>query len=118
MDPQAERSRQGEQGVHRGVVLSGFQPRHHRLPPAQQGGQRGLAEPVLGPVPDHLWVPKTCATWADALRNAVGSVKRSASAGRSWLGRRWDDLRLVGLKLIFLVVSRAASLLRLSRREP
>ena len=35
MDPQAERSRQGEQGVHRGVVLSGFQPRHHRLPPAQ-----------------------------------------------------------------------------------
>jgi hypothetical protein len=26
-------------------------------------------------------VPKTCATWADVLRNAVGSVKRSASAG-------------------------------------
>jgi hypothetical protein len=31
--------------------------------------------------------------------------------------RAWDDLRLVGLKLIFLVVSRAVSLLRLSRRE-
>jgi putative transposase len=45
------------------------------------------------------------------------SVKRSASAGRSWLGRRWDDLRLVGLKLVFLVVSRVMSLLRLSRRE-
>jgi hypothetical protein len=28
-----------------------------------------------------LWVPKTCATWADALQNAGGSVKRSASAG-------------------------------------
>ena len=24
-----------------------------------------------------LWVPKTCATWADALRIAVGSVLRS-----------------------------------------
>jgi hypothetical protein len=31
--------------------------------------------------PGHLWVPKTCATWADVLRNAGGSVKRSASAG-------------------------------------
>src|SRR5579859_8086133 len=29
----------------------------------------------------------------------------------------WDDLRLVGLKLIFLIVSRAVSLLGLSRRE-
>jgi putative transposase len=38
-------------------------------------------------------------------------------AGRSWSVRRWDDLRLVGLKLIFLIVSRAVSLLRLSRRE-
>jgi hypothetical protein len=28
----------------------------------------------------YLWVPKTCAIWANALRNAVGSVKRSASA--------------------------------------
>jgi hypothetical protein len=37
--------------------------------------------------------------------------------GRPWSVRRWDDLRLVGLKLIFLVVSRAMSLLRLSRRE-
>ncbi len=37
--------------------------------------------------------------------------------GRSWPGRRWDDLRLVGLKLIFLIVSRAVSLLGLSRRE-
>ena len=29
----------------------------------------------------------------------------------------WDDLRLLGLKLIFLIVSRAVSLLGLSRRE-
>jgi hypothetical protein len=38
-------------------------------------------------------------------------------AGRSWSVRRWDDLRAVGLKLIFLIVSRALSLLGLSRRE-
>jgi hypothetical protein len=31
-------------------------------------------------ITNALWVPKTCATWANALRNAVGSVKRSASA--------------------------------------
>ena len=36
---------------------------------------------------------------------------------RSWSVRRCDDLRLVGLKLTFLIVSRAMSLLRLSRRE-
>jgi hypothetical protein len=53
-----------------------------------------------------LWVPKTCATWADALRNVVGSVKRPASAGPVLAGPGWDDLWLVGLKLIFLVVSR------------
>jgi putative transposase len=35
----------------------------------------------------------------------------------SWSVRRWDDLRPVGLKLIFLVVSRAVSVLGLSRRE-
>jgi hypothetical protein len=29
----------------------------------------------------------------------------------------WDDLRLAGLRLIFLIVSRAVSLLGLSRRE-
>src|SRR5690242_15923836 len=38
-------------------------------------------------------------------------------AGRPWLSQRWDDLRLVGLKLIFLVVTRAVSVLCLSRRE-
>src|SRR5215471_15221914 len=34
-----------------------------------------------------------------------------------WPVRWWDDLRLVGLKLIFLTVSRVVSLLGLSRRE-
>ena len=31
--------------------------------------------------------------------------------------RAWDDLRLVGLRLVFLIVARAVSLLGLSRRE-
>jgi transposase len=66
----------------------------------------------------ELWVPKTYATWADALGIAVGSVKRArCRPGRSWLGRKWDDLRPKGLRLVFLVVSRVMSLLRLSRRE-
>jgi hypothetical protein len=38
-------------------------------------------------------------------------------AGRCRFVWRWDDLRLVGLKLIFLIVSRAVSVLGLSRRE-
>ena len=37
--------------------------------------------------------------------------------GRSAPGRACDDLRLVGLKLIFLIVTRAVSLLGLSQRE-
>jgi hypothetical protein len=42
---------------------------------------------------------------------------RTVPGGRPWLGRAWDDLRLVGLKLIFLVVTRSVSVLGLSRRE-
>src|SRR5216684_8796153 len=61
-----------------------------------------------------LRMPKTCATWQRPCR-ARSSVRDAP--GRSWPGRRWDDLRLVGLKLIFLIVSRAVSLLGLSRRE-
>jgi hypothetical protein len=53
-------------------------------------------------------------TWASALQSAV---ERSVCAGRSWPDRRWDDLRLAALKLIFLIVSRAVPLLRLSHRE-
>jgi hypothetical protein len=62
-------------------------------------------------------VPKTCATWADALRDAVGSVTRTVPGGQVWFGLACDDLRFVGLKLIFLVVTRAVSVLGLSRRE-
>ena len=64
-----------------------------------------------------LCVPKTCATWAYAPRLAVGLVPRVAPGGQvlAWPG--CDDRRLVGLKLIFLIVCRAMWLLRLSRRE-
>jgi Ca2+-transporting ATPase len=64
-----------------------------------------------------LCVPKTFATWADAPQLAVGLVSPLAPGGRCRAGRGCDDLRLVGLKLIFLFVSRAVSLLRLSRRQ-
>jgi len=49
------------------------------------------------------------------LCKARSRVQRRAS--RSWPLRTCDDLRLAGLKLIFLTVSGAMSLLRLSRRE-
>jgi putative transposase len=62
-------------------------------------------------------VPKTSATWADALWDAVGSGMRTVPGGQVWFGLTCDDLRLVGLKLIFLVVTRAVSVLGLSRRE-
>jgi putative transposase len=60
---------------------------------------------------------ENCATWAYAPQLAVGLVSHLAPGGQvpAWPG--CDDLRLVGLKLIFLIVSRAVSLLRLSRRE-
>jgi hypothetical protein len=62
-------------------------------------------------------VPRTCATWADALWEAASSVTRTAPGGHVWFGLTCDDLRLVGLKLIFLIVTRAVSVLGLSRQE-
>jgi hypothetical protein len=64
-----------------------------------------------------VWVPKTCATWAYANGTRPVSVRRSALAGSALVRPEVDDLRLVGLKLVFLVVFRAMSLIRLSRRE-
>src|SRR5712691_7212578 len=43
--------------------------------------------------------------------------RERAPGGQVWFGPVCDDLRLVGLKLIFLVVTRAVSVLGLSRRE-
>jgi hypothetical protein len=49
--------------------------------------------------------------------DAVGSVTRTVPGGQVWFGLACDDLRLVGLKLVVLVITRALSLLGLSRRE-
>jgi hypothetical protein len=54
---------------------------------------------------------ETCATWPDAPLTAGCSAPPPPPAGT------WDDLRLAGLRLIFLIVARAVSLLGLSRRE-
>jgi hypothetical protein len=59
-------------------------------------------------------VPKTCAIWADALRTRSA---RTVPGGQVWGGPACNDLRLVGLKLMFLVVPRAVAVLGLSRRE-
>jgi transposase len=61
-----------------------------------------------------LWVPKTCATWADA---PLAAGRWPLAVWPSPHATAWDDLRLVGLRLVFLIVSRAVSLLGLSRRE-
>jgi hypothetical protein len=52
-----------------------------------------------------------------ARRNVVGSVPRTVPGGQVWFWSACDDFRLVGLKLVFLVVTRAVSVLGLSRRE-
>ena len=71
---------------------------------------------VVHPTAD-LWVPKTCATWADILGTSSARSPERCLAGRSGFGLACDDLRLVGLKLIFLVVTRTVLALGLSRRE-
>ena len=55
-------------------------------------------------------MPKTCVTWLNAPLTAGCWLLGPAPAGA------WDDLRFVGLKLIFLIVTRAVSLLGLSGR--
>jgi hypothetical protein len=69
-------------------------------------------QPVLWPEPD----PQIAA----AIKAMYGSRKTERPLAveiRDRLGQWLDDLRLVGLQLIFLVVSRAMSLIRLSRWE-
>src|ERR1039457_5029319 len=53
-----------------------------------------------------------CVLWAPSARSRVRYVN-----GRSRPRRACDDRRLMGLKLVFLIVTRAVSLLGLSRRE-
>jgi hypothetical protein len=71
--------------------------------PASSGGNCACRKPVP---------PGQMRRSSPSARSRVGR-----RAGRCWRGRGCDDLRLVGLKLIFLIVSRTVSLLRLSRRD-
>jgi hypothetical protein len=64
---------------------------------------------IVGGKGTWLWLPKVRATWPDAPLTAGYSAPAP--------DRACDDLRLVGLKLIFLIITRAASLPGLSRRE-
>src|SRR5450755_3392726 len=50
-------------------------------------------------------------------RGSHGSLPARGSGGGFARGRPCDDSRLAGLKLIFLIVTRAVSVLGLSRRE-
>ena len=45
---------------------------YHAVPPRRR--MRGVHDL-------HLWVPKTCATWADVWQMATGSIWRSMSVG-------------------------------------
>ena len=71
----------------------------------------------MGPGCQPLWVPKPAPPGQMLCRSRSARSRVRRLAGRSWPDWRWDDLRLVGLKLIFLVVTRALSVLGLSRRE-
>jgi hypothetical protein len=119
----------------RGVMISEeSEPRHRTSLPtrAQLGEQRqSLGRAIAaqrrnllylmpsGEGKRRAWVvgAENCATWADALRDAVASVARTVPGGQVWFGVACDALRLVGLALIFLIATRAVSLLGLSRRE-
>jgi hypothetical protein len=59
---------------------------------------------IPGTDPD-LWVPKTRATWPDALLAAGHSARVRHMRVRSWPAGARDVLRLAGLKLIFLIVT-------------
>jgi hypothetical protein len=47
----------------------------------------------------------------------VGAVAPTIPGGQTWFGLAYDDLRLVGLKPMFLAVIRVASVLGLWRQE-
>ena len=97
-------------GEHPGRLVSGGSG--GRPGPAGGGGQVRAGEDESSPVgAENLRHLGRCFTGRRRLGHANG-------AWRAGLVRlACDDLRLVGLKLIFLVVTRAVSVLGLSRRE-
>ncbi len=105
-DAQAERARQGEQGVHRGVVLGGFQPRHHRLAPAQplpvHWRTARTVPPIGAVVGSSLERPATVQIGVICVRALVGtadvgsvvpmSASREAAPARGAIGLGWGSL--------------------------
>jgi len=82
---------------------------------AQGGVHVGGSGRGLGAVPGAAAAAapvraENLATWAYVPQLAVGLVPRLAPGGQVSGGPGCDDLRLVGLKLIFLIVSRTVSL--------
>jgi putative transposase len=102
------------------AALSRLIPRHHwadvfAVTPATvlAWHRRLVARKWTYPVgAENLCQLGRCALRTPTTRSPVRHV-----AARSWPRRTCDDLRLVSLKLIFLIVTRAVSVLGLSRRE-
>jgi len=69
------------------------------------------------PTPGPVGAENLCHLCRDVLWTSAARSRVRHVAGRCWPRRTCDDLRLVGLKLVFLIVTRAVSLLGLSRRE-
>jgi hypothetical protein len=85
----------------------------------RRAATRGIAVVTGRAVPQSAFAPYRLLADAVGADNLCHLAGCSADAGCSGPApaRAWDDLRLVGLKLIFLIVTRAVSLLCLSRRE-
>ena len=89
--PQTESSRQFGQRVHGRVVIGQLQAGHHRLLPAQLGGQRCLAELVLAAVPQHgLGTSQGVRSYSSRKDGSSSISSRSCRTlpGRMWFKRR------------------------------
>jgi hypothetical protein len=78
----------------------------------------GLTAGLSAALAGDLWVAKSVPpVQMSSGRRRLGRVSGTWLAGPSWRRRACDDRRLAGLRLIFLIVTRAVSLLGLSRHE-
>jgi hypothetical protein len=96
------------EGPSAAVAVEGPQNRDDGCGPEREDGEP--LPPRTGPVGAEN--SRHLGRW---FADTVGSVTRTVPGGQDWFGLTCDDLRLVGLKLIFLTW--VASVLGLSRRE-
>ena len=86
--------------------------------PKPDWADRAVIAALARLVPGHLRLRRKSAPPGQMLCGTPPDRSRERYlAGRLWFGLACDDLRLGGLKLMFLVVTRAVSVLGLSRRE-